>query len=172
MKITITGNKITDEWPKTPRGLCHWCCHPFSNVPVLLPHWTGTRYHLSGNYCSFDCAKSDAILKSRAGQFPKSLTALALFAAKLHPPFAGITPAPPKETLQAFGGSATITEFRRHSMTIRSYASVQRIWKPRELMNGTKINPRYLYTLEPLRRTQLIESEEEDPVALIQRRVW
>lgn len=36
------------------------------------------------------------------------------------------------------------------------------------------IKPQYLYTLKPLRRTKLIdaEDEEDDPVVLIKRRVY
>ena len=57
-------------------------------------------------------------------------------------------------------------------MTIEKYEWVERVWKPRVLCSGLKINPRYLYTFEPRRRVQLLEEEEVDPVVLIKRRVW
>lgn len=57
-------------------------------------------------------------------------------------------------------------------MTICSYERIERIWRPRVLCSGTQIDPRYLYTLEPRRRVQLLETEEEDPVVFVKRRVW
>jgi hypothetical protein len=40
------------------------------------------------------------------------------------------------------------------------------------LCNGSRLDPRYLYTLEPRRRVQLVETEDEDPVVFVKRRVW
>ena len=176
MQIIITGNKNDGDWPRASCGLCHWCCHGFDSVPVLLPVWSRTHYHLSGNYCCFNCAKSDAILKTKTHVFPKALTSLGLFAAKIATyrgsVFAGITPAAPKETLQAFGGTTTITQFRRGAMIIEKYEYIERLWRPRELLSERGIDPQFLYTFKPLRRVQLLDCDEEDPVGLIQRRVW
>jgi hypothetical protein len=57
-------------------------------------------------------------------------------------------------------------------MIIEKYEYVQQLWKPRELLNARRVDPQYVYTLKPLRRVRLLQEEEEDPVALIQRRVW
>ena len=184
VKITITDNNFSgDVWPRVARGLCHWCCHEYTWVPALAPTWSGTHYHLRGGFCSWNCAKSDAISRTRAGRFPASLTALTILAFKTsfcaheraclcHSRFTGIVPAPEKETLTTFGGSSTILQFRRGFLVITDYSRVERMWRPRVLCSGHKLDPRYLYTLEPLRRTKLIETEEEDPVVLIKRRVW
>lgn len=183
VKISITDNNFSNEWPRVARGLCHWCCHRFGTVPVCLPVWGGTRYHLHGLYCSWNCAKSELIARTRAGTFPAALTALTVFAFRTsfcahetpcvcHARFTGVVPAPPKETLQAFGGNTTITQFRRGAMTIPDFSRIERLYRPRVLCSGTRINPRYLYTFEPRRRVQLLEVEDEDPVVLIRRRVW
>lgn len=181
MKIIITGDNFSEDvWPRVPRGLCHWCCHPYSWVPVMVPVWSGTHYHLCGGYCSWNCAKSHTISRSRAGQFPTALTALTIFAFKTafcphkkdclcHSRFTGVIPAPEKEILQAFGGSSTISQFRRGFLIITDYS---RIGKPRGLCDGRKLDPKYLYTMQPLRRTKVIETEDEDPVVLIKRRAW
>lgn len=57
-------------------------------------------------------------------------------------------------------------------MTIPDYSRIERLWRPRVLCSGMRIDPRYLYTLEPRRRVQLLELEDEDPIVLIKRRVW
>lgn len=159
----------------------------------MVPAWSGTCYHLRGNYCSWNCAKSDAIAQAKAGVFPEEATALTLFAfqisfrgrnckekARVHPAgcdchsrFAGILPAPPKNTLQDFGGNLTIAEFRRGSLVISDYDWVTRFYSPAELTTDTGIKREYLYTLKPMRRVKVLDIEEdEDPVVLIKRRVY
>jgi hypothetical protein len=156
--------------------------------------WNRDCYHLSGTYCSWNCAKSDSIAKTKTGSFPKNATALALFAfqisfrgrncpqkSRLHTPgchcysrFTGVLQAYNKETLQAFGGSTTIDQFRRGFLTIESYEWITRFYEPRELLRDPPVKKEYLYTLKPLRRMKFLEAEEEDedPVVLIQRRVF
>lgn len=159
---------------------------------MLVPVWRGTCYHLRGFYCSWSCAKSHATEQAKAGAFPKDATSISLFAfqisfrgrhckhkTRVHPPgcgchsrYTGVLPAPPKETLQAFGGSATIDQFRRGSLTIDSYEWVTRYYSPSELTRDPAVKREYLYTLKPIRRARIIEDEDEDPVVLIKRRVY
>jgi hypothetical protein len=85
-----------------------------------------------------------------------------------------VVSSPPKEELKAFGGTKDISEFRRGFLTIESYEWVQLFYSPRELVREDERIPRqYLYTLAPLRRTKLLEQEDEDdPVIYIKRRVY
>lgn len=152
----------------------------------MVPVWSGTCYHLRGNYCSFNCAKSDVIAKARSGQFPRDATALGLFAFQIawkgkHCPhssrcscysrFTGVVPAPDKESLQAFGGPLSIREFRKRALTIESYDWVSRFYSPREQVPEGRVP--YLYTLQPVRRVKLVDVEcDEDPVVFIKRRVF
>lgn len=58
-------------------------------------------------------------------------------------------------------------------MTIDSYSWVTRYYSPVEKCAVPLVKREYLYTLKPLRRTKLLDSEEdEDPVVLIKRRVY
>jgi hypothetical protein len=150
----------------------------------MVPCWDRTHYHLRGNYCSWNCAKSHAISQAKAGTFPQDLTSISLCAFKTsfkgrhcihkgkachcYSRFTGVVPAPPKETLQAFGGPTSIAEFRRGAMVIESYA-----WIPGELHPDPLLKREYLYTMKPLRRTKTIEVEDdEDPIVLIKRRCF
>lgn len=68
----------------------------------------------------------------------------------------------------------TIADFRSGSLTIDSYSWVTRCYNPRELSTiSPMLNPRYLYTMEPIRRTiTLHDEEDDDPIVLIKRRVF
>lgn len=159
----------------------------------MVPVWSGAHYHLRGNYCSWNCAKSHAVAQAKAGSFPKDATSLALFAFQIsfrgrhcqhesrvhsarcdcYSRFTGVLQAPHKETLQAFGGGATIAQFRRGALTIDSYAWVERYYSSMDRCREAPVKREYLYTLKPLRRVKVIDIEEdEDPVVLIKRRVY
>lgn len=157
-----------------------------------MPVWAGTRYHLRGNYCSFNCAKSDTIAKARAGTFPRDATALGLFAFQIawkgkhcpqktpgrHSPtcrciarFTGILPAPDKEALEAFGGTMSIQRFRRDMLTIDSYEWIARFYTSHHPIPTSGVP--FLYTLQPLRRVKPMDIDtDDDPVVLIKRRVF
>lgn len=160
----------------------------------MVPVWSGTCYHLRGNYCSWNCAKAHSIEQCKAGKFPKDTTSLALFAFQIsfrgrnckektrvhssrcgcYSRFTGVVPAGPKESLRAFGGDKTIENFRRGALTIDDYAWVTRYYSPRELTKDARVRGSYLYTLEPLKRVKVLDVDEEgeDPVVLIKRRVY
>ena len=192
VKINITSDNISqNEWPRSSQHLCLHCCHLFRTVPVLLPVWHRARYHLSGNYCSWNCAKSYCLDRARAHTFPSSLTALALFAYQIsyrgkhcrqktrahpsdcpcHSRYHGLLAARPKETLQAFGGHLTIQQYRQDFSTIESYAWITRFYSPGDPIKTPPINPRYLYTLDPIRKTIVYQEEDDDPVVFIQSRL-
>lgn len=150
----------------------------------MVPVWRKDTYHLHGNYCSWNCAKADVIVKAKT--FPQNLTALAVFAYKVsfrgrqrehpasHTRFCGVLPAPPKETLQAFGGHLSIHQFRREFLTINSYQWVTRVYRPREPSRVPQaVDKRYFYTLQPVRKTIVLDDDDEsDPVVFIKRRVF
>ena len=160
---------------------------------MLVPVWRRDCYHLRGNYCSWDCAKADVLAKAKGRAFPDQVTALALFAfqisfrghhcpsrERLHPVaclcptrFTGVPTAPPKETLQAFGGHTSIDDFRSHNLTIESYSWVTRFYSPRDLTRTPRNTDRkYFYTLQPIRKTIVLADVEDDPIVLIKRRVF
>lgn len=196
MKITISGNnnRNHDDWPRSSRYLCHHCCHGFGSVPIMVPVWSQGCYHLNGNYCSWNCAKAHVLSKAKHA-FPKEVTTIALFAYQIsfrgkhcgfkqgkhpatcpcHSRYHGVLPAQDKETLEAFGGHLSITQFRRKSLTIDSYEWITRIYRPRELMKEVShVDPKYLYTMQPIRKVKLLDcdNEDDDPIVMIKRRVY
>lgn len=190
VKITIAADN-NHEWPRTSGFLCYHCCHRFGTVPVLCPVWTKDCYRLWGNYCSWNCAKADFLVKAKSW-FPKGLTETCLFAYQIsfrgrncpikqrehpascpcHSRWVGVKAAGNKETLKAFGGHLTIAQFRRGFLHISSYDWITRYYSPRELIRVPPVQQKYLYTLEPRRRTIILEQEEEDPVVLIKQRCF
>jgi hypothetical protein len=45
--------------PQTSDSACFWCCHTFTNRPVVLPtRDTGEHLQVVGNFCSPECACS------------------------------------------------------------------------------------------------------------------
>jgi len=133
------------------------------------------------------------LAKAKGRTFPEDLTTIALFAYQIsfrghhcpiqkrphpascscHTRFTGVEAAPPKETLQAFGGVTSIDTFRLRNLTIDSYSWVTRFYSPRDLKHPPpKAKQKYFYTLEPIRKTIVLHEEEEDPIVLIQKRVF
>lgn len=128
--------------------------------------------------------------KASAGKFPKDLTSITLFAFQIsfkgkncrhrrrrgcdcYSGFCGVVPAAAKEEIAAFGGPSGITEFRNGFMTIDSYDWITRFYTARERVREGLVKPQYLYTLQPLRRVQLLnDAEDDDPIVLIKRRVF
>lgn len=190
MNITLCSNNIIrDEWPRSSRHCCFWCSHRFGHIPVLVPVWSGHQFHLHGNYCSWNCAKSHTLEKAKAGHFPLDLTSIGLFAFAItirgrhcqdEKPctcgsrFTGVVPAPPKETLQDYGGHQSVAEFRRGFLTIDSYTWLERFFDPgRPALVPRGVDRSYLFTTKPLRRVKVLDVEEdEDPIVLIKRRVY
>lgn len=84
----------------------------------------------------------------------------------------GIQAARNKETIQAFGGELTISQFRRGFLTIDNYDWVTRYYSPRAPISKPPVASQYLYTLQPIRKTKTLDDEEEDPVILIKQRCF
>lgn len=84
----------------------------------------------------------------------------------------GVQAAQPKETLDVFGGHTTIANFRRGFLFIDNYEWVSRYHDPRVRIRDPPSSTKYLYTLEPIRKTRILEEEDEDPVVLIKQRCY
>ena len=169
-------------WPRSSQFLCHHCCHPFTTVPVYIPIWDRDHYRLVGNYCSWNCAKSDAINRNRTRRYPVALSFIALFAYQIsyrgrncrfrstkhpahcncHSGYAGLCPAPPKENLVSFGGNQSLDSFRRGFLLIERYEWIERyfdIYKPCIMKN-----------IKDKRGMIQIESDDMDIIELIRQR--
>lgn len=131
-------------WPATSDKWCWFCCHPFDNVPALLPRLLKSNvFEFTGNFCSWNCVKAYAI--SLDNRKPKGVEYIGIFAYLTvhrpqychvpvrfaHPPdcqclyrhHGVVLPKSPRD-LQAFGGNLSITEFRRNFHRIHSLRDV------------------------------------------------
>lgn len=126
---TYSCKTSTREWPRVSMDCCWYCCHQFTSIPVFIPiGWNDRKdmFYLTGNFCSWNCAKSYVIM-CRYTAKPSSISWLGLLCKRICFPskkFEGIRPAPPKEHLQMFGGTLSIDEFRQDSIQIKSYDDI------------------------------------------------
>lgn len=117
--------KHLDHISSSNEGICcWWCCHEFDNPPVYLPHsLLDDVFHVTGFFCSFNCALSYNISKKDTA-YQQRATLLWLMYNKVSNIFDSkhdstvMIPAPPRELLQKFGGWMTIDCFRRHSLVL------------------------------------------------------
>jgi len=94
---------------------CWWCTYTFTTNPIYLPHkYINKYFSVTGYFCSFNCVLSynyslrDANITQRANMI--YLMYNQLLGIGSH-----ISPAPPKEVLEDYGGFMTISEFREKS---------------------------------------------------------
>ncbi|MEM0354143.1 MAG: hypothetical protein QXW79_01040 [Thermoplasmata archaeon] len=106
---------------------CWWDAHGFNNLPCFLPemYYRGI-YHVSGCFCSFNCALAYNLYYLRDSKVFQRKSLIY----KLYREMYGLGPddpieikeAPPKELLEAFGGEMTIDVYRRKfTMIHREY---------------------------------------------------
>lgn len=105
------------SWPTKVNAHCMWCCHPFDNIPISIPYKKiKDKYHLFGNFCSFNCAAS--YIFSTNDNYTTKWERYSLLHL-LRKDLLGvdinikIVLAPPRETLKIFGGFFEIDEFRK-----------------------------------------------------------
>lgn len=171
--ITTTGfDKST--WPPHSSIWCWHCCHCFDSVPAYLPMQLDLRnnlFYFIGNFCSWNCVKSYAFRMNEYRK-PDGASYISLLAfltahrpryclyddANVHPytcpcidMFKGVSLAPKKEVLRAFGGTMDIEEYRKDFLTIESYDWVNTYFNKnntirREMESLTSTQRRRAYT--------------------------
>jgi hypothetical protein len=114
------------EWPKKSSINCFWCCHSFNCVPCALPtKLKGDVFHVYGNFCSKECAASynfesyDA--NNSQSQWERYSLLNHLYSIIEEDPELKINLAPHRMTLEMFGGSLSIDEFRESFSTTKKY---------------------------------------------------
>jgi hypothetical protein len=109
----------TGKWPEQVNIYCWHCCHPFKTKPVSIPiRYVNDTFYVYGVFCSYNCA-SAYNLNSNDYKKNENHQLLSLMYSKLYNTnnFIDISPAPPKEVLQIFGGNVTIDKYRNNFVT-------------------------------------------------------
>jgi hypothetical protein len=106
-------DRSSNEWNEKTDIACWWCCHKFDHIPIGIPEFINKdKFYLFGCFCSFNCMMSynldlnDYKIWDRQANIYQMKNRI--------DPFNKITihPAPPRQTLQMFGGPLSIRDFR------------------------------------------------------------
>ena len=129
-KVEENSNKVIDllrdfeeknknnEWPQTTSISCYWCCHKFHTTPFGLPvKYVNDKFHVVGCFCSLECALSYNYDMNDTVDAIWERSNLVNYLAKRIGIINTVKPAPPKLSLNMFGGHLSIEEFRSFSET-------------------------------------------------------
>ena len=109
----IEGNK-RGEWPKKTSIYCYWCCQPFSSPPCGLPKkYINNKFYLYGCFCSPECAAAYNFNQYSSDEVWEYYSLLNLLYKDLYD--TKIKLAPPRNSLDIFGGHMNIQEFRKYN---------------------------------------------------------
>ena len=103
------------SWPEKTNIKCWWCCHNFDNTPVGVPiKIYDNIFYLKGCFCSFNCCLSYVNDNKNMYKYDSIYPLIKSLRAKLTKKHLNdpLTPAPPRECLDIFGGELSIEEFR------------------------------------------------------------
>ena len=114
------------EWPKKSSINCFWCCHTFTCPPCVLPtKLKGEVFHVYGNFCSKECAAAYNFESqdNHNYQCPWERYSLLnhLYSIIEDKPDLRVNLAPHRMTLEMFGGSLSIEEFRESFTSSKKY---------------------------------------------------
>jgi hypothetical protein len=111
--IDIVDNNLF-KWKESTTLSCWWCVHPFSNPPFGLPiKCENNKYEVQGCFCSLNCAKAYNLKENnyRMSEINSLIEDFRreIFGVTSHP----VVTAPPRQTLNIFGGYLSISDFRK-----------------------------------------------------------
>ena len=97
--------------PATTDIQCFWCTHAFEGSPYFLPvKEENNAFHVYGNYCSAACALGYLLYEHLDSHVRWERMSLLH---RMYKSAGRLYPAPPRESLKAYGGIYTIEEFRK-----------------------------------------------------------
>lgn len=136
-----------EEWPASSTHVCWWCCHTFETVPCFLPlRFDEHRrtFVFTGNFCSWNCVKRYAFdIQMRKSTPPPGAPFIGLLAFTTtmrcnddashgmglcecsDTETTKISMSHDRECLELFGGSVSITEYRKGFLMIQKYENVR-----------------------------------------------
>ena len=106
-------DSTSKKWIEKTDILCWWCCHNFDHVPIGIPEFINKdKFYLFGCFCSFNCMMAynmdlnDYKIWDRQSNIYQMKN-------KIDPENKiTIHPAPPRQSLEIFGGPLSIQKFR------------------------------------------------------------
>ena len=97
--------------PEKTNVCCFWCTHSFETMPYFLPvKEESSVYHVYGNFCCAECALSFVLKESLDSHVRWERVSLLH---RMYKVVGRIYPAPPRESLDKFGGVFTYEQFRK-----------------------------------------------------------
>lgn len=114
-----TQTQQMESWPENTNINCWWCCHSFDTKPCTMPieyDERRERFIVHGIFCSWNCVKAFNNYKVN-NKGIKINTLITLFVKKLYGYIIPINSAPPRSCLKMFGGTMSIEDFRKSSLT-------------------------------------------------------
>jgi hypothetical protein len=112
-KLEIVDSEVC-KWKEKTNLCCWWCVHKFDNPPFGLPiKFENNKYEIQGCFCSLNCAKAYNI-KENNYRTSEINSLIEDFRRELFGEKSGsVQVAPPRQTLNIFGGYLTIEDFRK-----------------------------------------------------------
>jgi len=106
-------NKLINKFEEHTNIACWWCCHNFNNIPLGIPEYINkNEFNLSGCFCSFNCMMAYNIDLNDYKIWDRQSNIYQM-KNKIDPENKiSIHPAPPRQTLNMFGGPLDINKFR------------------------------------------------------------
>lgn len=101
---------------------CWWDCHEFTNLPCFLPEfYHKDKYYVRGCFCSFNCALAYNLYYLKDSKIHQRKSLIYRLYRELYgmtfEDIVDIKEAPLRELLEDFGGTMSITTFRRRFYT-------------------------------------------------------
>jgi hypothetical protein len=110
--VEFASSRQTRTIPQSTDISCFWCSHPFEGRPCVIPQiCEDGLWKVYGNFCCPSCCLSYLLNQTMDTHIRWERIALLnrLYASSIG---GGIYPAPARETLTAFGGAFSISEYR------------------------------------------------------------
>lgn len=100
---------------------CWWCCHPFDHSPFHMPSQLKkvngqNHFQTYGYFCSFSCMKAYNNNENDS-QKNNRFTLISMMVKETYKKDIIVVTAPPRQSLQVFGGDLSIEEFRNKSQS-------------------------------------------------------
>ena len=168
----FSKTNILKSWPENTNLGCWWCCHTFTNQPIGVPcNKKNDIFYLYGCFCSYNCATS-YVFNNNIGNKYEQYSLLKLIYKKIHNKESNFKCAPPKEILEFFGGTVSISDYRKsfdindlsYRYLIPPIISIisQVIEEKKNILNKNKQNNKVLNTVNTfkLKRTKPLNNSK------------